>query len=125
MDPLEGRFVMHGHISEGGPLVDGPLPLDEVTRLLARALGEPASALSQGQPAYHGPLVIRIMVEPSGEVRGARLLVDRVARVDGGRTAEGIERILAAVWAIRFPAAATESKILAPLIIGSALPRRR
>jgi hypothetical protein len=124
MDPLEGRFVLHGHISEAGPLVDGPLPLDQVTDALTRALGEPASALSQSDPAYHGPLVLRIMVEPSGEVRGVRLLVDRLARVDGGPTGEGIELILAAVGSIRFPAAHMESRILAPLIIGSALPRR-
>ncbi|HMJ92533.1 MAG TPA: hypothetical protein VK472_00390 [Allosphingosinicella sp.] len=124
MDPLEGRFVLHGHISEGGPLVDGPLPLDAVSQALTLALAEPASALSQGDPAYHGPLVLRIMVEPSGEVRSVRLLLDRVARVDGGPTAEGIEHILAAVGSIRFPAAPVESRIHAPLIVGSALPPR-
>ncbi len=124
MDPLEGRFVLHGHISESGPLVDGPLPLDAVTEALTLALAEPASALSQGDPAYHGPLVLRLMVEPSGEVRSVRLLLDRVARTDGGPTGEGIERILAAAGSMRFPAASAESRINAPLIIGGALPRR-
>ena len=124
MDPLEGRFVLHGHISESGPLVDGPLPLDSVTEALTQALAEPASALSQGDPAYHGPLVLRLMVEPSGEVRSVRLLLDRVARADGGSTGEGIERILAAARSMRFPAASAESRINAPLIIGGALPRR-
>lgn len=32
MDPTEGRFVLHGHISEAGVVTQGPLQSDEIQR---------------------------------------------------------------------------------------------
>jgi len=124
MDPLEGRFVMHGHISEAGPIVSGALAPEAVAEAIDGGLKEHAIALAVGPEQYHGPLVLRITVAPSGEVSSAQPMLDRLARRDGGPTGEAVKRIVAMVEAMRFPAAGGPSTIKAPLMIGGPLPPR-
>jgi Rps23 Pro-64 3,4-dihydroxylase Tpa1-like proline 4-hydroxylase len=123
MDPLEGRFVLHGHISEAGPIVNGALGPEAVARAIDAELGDYAAGLAAGEGEYHGPLVLRLAVAPSGEVRSVRPLLDRLARRDGGPTEEAVARILAMVAAMRFPAADGATDVTAPLLIGGPLPR--
>jgi hypothetical protein len=124
MDPLEGRFVLHGHIREGGLAVDGPLPAEAATSALDEALRDYVAALPAGGEQLHGPFVLRIAVSPSGEVLSVRPLVDRLARPDGGATEEFVADVLARVSAMRFPAAAGPSQINAPLMFGGPLPEQ-
>jgi hypothetical protein len=123
MDPLEGRFVLHGHISEGGPIVEGGLEPQAVADVFDEGLAEVAAELLQA--GYHGPLSIHMLVDSAGEVRIARTMLDRVARLDGGSTADAVERVLAIVRGLRFPAAPVGSEIRAPLLIGGPLPPRK
>jgi hypothetical protein len=123
MDPLEGRFVLHGHISEGGPVAEGGLAAEAVAEALEKSLSETLVALAAGDSPCHGPLVLRLSIAPSGEVRTVRPLLDRLARADGGPTADAVERVLSLVASMRFPAAPAETWVNAPLLIGGALPR--
>ncbi len=125
MDPLEGRFVLHGHISEAGPIVTGALAPEAVADSIDDALKEYAIALATGPEQYHGPLVLRIEVEASGGVRSVLPLLDRLARRDGGPTLDAVKHIVAMVEAMRFPAAGGPTSIRAPLLIGGPLPPRR
>ena len=51
MDPVEGRFVLHGHVSEGGPIVEGALPAAAVAGPIGDMLRGFARRPPQG-PAY-------------------------------------------------------------------------
>ena len=123
MDPLEGRFVLHGHISEGGPVVDGPLAPATIAEALEGSLAETLASLAGGEPACHGPLALRLVIAPSGEVLDARPLLDRVARLDGEPTAHAVGQILLAASATKFPPPGIETRVNVPVIIGGALPR--
>jgi hypothetical protein len=124
MDPLEGRFVMHGHISEAGPIVSGALTPHAVADSIDDVVKDYAIALATGPEQYHGPLVLRIAVDSSGEVRSVMPMLDRLARRDGGPTGEAVDRIVALVEKMRFPAADGPTNIRAPLLIGGPLPPR-
>ena len=122
MDPLEGRFVLHGHIREEGPVVEGALSPQAVAQAIDDALGDHAASLASGDSPLHGPLVLRIAIAASGEVQNVRPLVDRLARPDGGPTDDAVARIVEMVASIRFPSAESSSQVNAPLIIGGPLP---
>ena len=51
-------------------------------------------------------------------------MLDRLARRDGGPTREAVDRIVALVETMRFPAADGPTNIRAPLLIGGPLPPR-
>jgi hypothetical protein len=75
MDPLEGRFVLHGHLSEAGPLLEGAVPPTALPVL------EAAVAAWRQHPAlapFHGLLCLRLAVAESGVVGEVSVLVDRV-----------------------------------------------
>lgn len=123
MDPLEGRFVLHGHISEGGPIVQGPLSDEAVAAALDEQLGAHIAALSR-QGCLHGPLVLRIAIAPAGDVRSVVPLVDRLARFDGGPSGDDVAEIVNMAAAMRFPSADAATYVNAPLMIGGLLPEK-
>jgi len=124
MDPLEGRFVLHGHISEAGPIVSGALAPEAVAEAIDGALKDYAVALASAPEQYHGPFVLRISVAASGEVTSVIPLLDRLARRDGGPTRDAADRIVEMAEKMRFPAADGPTNIRAPLMIGGPLPPR-
>jgi hypothetical protein len=81
MDPVEGRFVLHGHISESGPIIQGALAPDAVNAVVGK-LSDLATEVAAWPERYHGPVVLRFTVQPTGKVEDAVILVDRVARGD-------------------------------------------
>jgi hypothetical protein len=118
MDPAEGRIVLHGHISEDGPSVEGALTVEEIAAAVAAGL---VPLCDTAEAALHGPLVLRLSIGASGRVERLRLLVDRVARSDGGDTEDFIARLVRAAAAIRFPTAAGPSEATLPLLLGGPL----
>ena len=84
MDPVEGRFVIHGHLSEGGMIIEGALPgaaiAGPVGDLLRRFHDEAAAAAV----LYHGPLILRLQIKESGGVADCTVLLDRVMHPDPG-----------------------------------------
>jgi hypothetical protein len=123
MDPLEGRFVLHGHLGESGPIVGGALAPDTVVAPLAAALeGFAASTFLDG---YHGPLTLRLDIRPQGDVASCRVMLDRVLHPDpgDGRWPWLLGDLVARLAALTFPAAAASSIIVAPVVFGAQLPR--
>jgi hypothetical protein len=121
MDPIEGRLVMHGHIGEAGPIVDGPLQHEAVVDLLAGKMRDDHLAeLGEDAKAYHGVAVIRLDVEADGHVADCRLVVDRVKNL--GRNSGSVPAMLARLQAqasrLRFPAAAASSTVTIPVSFG-------
>jgi len=120
MDPLEGRIVIHGHIREGGPVVEGPLPLDLVVDIAGRVVGGYSSELGDALLIYHGPAAVRFTVRTDGTVAGARLILDRVRLL--GRGGPPVQEMLAGLLGrlsnVRFPDRAEETVVTLPLGFG-------
>ena len=121
MDPLEGRFVLHGHIEESGPIVTGALPPEQVLQCLRSGL-EPFDRNHADQARhYDGPLVLRFTISPEGRVKGLRVVLDRVfAEREGDVGWSAITRKLVEhLGAIVFPANLGETGVTLPLRFGS------
>ena len=118
MDPLDGRVVLHGHISEGEAFVRGPLPREALWETLRPVL-EPLIAAAEG---CHGPLSVRLAIAPDGAVGRVEVLLHRVAMADGGDAGAPIEAIVRALHDVRFPAADGPSQATLPILFGAPLP---
>jgi hypothetical protein len=120
MDPVEGRFVLHGHIEESAPIVTGPLPPEQVLQGLRSAL-EPFDREHADQARhYDGPLVLRFTISPEGRVGRLRVILDRVfaeREADVGWSAIA-SKLVAYLGAVVFPASAGETNVTLPLRFG-------
>ncbi|HEX8263625.1 MAG TPA: hypothetical protein VF547_12190 [Allosphingosinicella sp.] len=125
MNPVEGRFVLHGHISENGPSADGPLDAVAVARSVYDGLGPVLSEVQRMPVLHHGPLVLRLAIEPSGTVSRVDRLVDRLARSDGGSAGALASQVVALVHRMRFPQAPAATEATVPLMFGGNLPWMR
>ena len=120
MDPVEGRFVIHGHLSEGGMIIEGALPgaaiAGPVGDLLRRFHDEAAAAAV----LYHGPLILRLQIKESGGVADCTVLLDRVMHPDPGHA--DWERLRARLvdrfQGTTFPPAAGETLLILPISFG-------
>lgn len=122
MDPMHGRLVLHGHISEGPIVIRGPLSPQDVQATLLPALAGVFDAFGEAQDLHHGPLTLRLEVAADGAVRGCRVLVNRVARSDGGDPDPFVARIVQTAEGLRFPAAEGTTMVTFPIMAGGVLP---
>jgi hypothetical protein len=120
MDPIEGRFVMHGHIEEAGPIVAGALPHEAVAEGIRRALARFTGALLGVPLRYHGLLTIRFAVSPLGDVVNLQVAVDRVfnERESDAEWPQIRGKLLEALQGTAFPPASGETFVTAPLTFG-------
>lgn len=125
MNPVEGRFVLHGHISESGPTAEGPLAAVAAARAVYDALGPLLSDVQRKHVLHHGPLVLRIAIEPDGSVSSIDRLVDRLARADGNSAGVVVGQVIQIVRAMRFPEAPAATELTLPLLFGGNLPWMR
>ncbi|MFL6721589.1 MAG: hypothetical protein ACJ8FT_07275 [Sphingomonas sp.] len=113
MDPVEGRLVLHGHISEAGVVAEGPLAPEAIESLVALALAQLRNAVAR---SVRGVLVLQVEIGPGGEVQQLRPILDRLA----SNTDEDLEELRREIGhragAIRFPAAASGTRANVPLI---------
>jgi hypothetical protein len=126
MDPLEGRFVRHGHLSESG-MITGALPAAVVEEAVTGLLGDFGARNSAQIALYEGPLVLRFTVGPGGSVETCDILVDRVVHADAGHTEwEALRSDLVDLFkTLKFPAAAGETTVTQPLGFEARLLRPR
>jgi hypothetical protein len=122
MDPTDARIVLHGHISEAGPIVTGPLPARIVEAARVAALDAALAAFPETGPLHHGPLCIRLEIAPHGRVSDCRVLVHRVARSDGGDPDDLVDEIIDGLTRMRFPAASAATVAILPILTGGLLP---
>jgi hypothetical protein len=113
MDPVEGRFVLHGHISEAGVVVQGPLPAQGIQAAVDQALEEVRGGVA---PTVHGPFVLQLEIARTGEVQRLRPIFDRLASADSENLDYLRGEITERVEAIHFPAASSATLANVPLI---------
>jgi hypothetical protein len=113
MDPVEARFVLHGHIRESGVVAQGALHPDAIREPVLGALQELRASI--GKRAL-GPLVYCIEIGQDGEVQRMRPLLDRLV----SPTNDDLEPVRVAVaerlGKLRFPEATAPTRANIPLI---------
>ena len=122
MDPLDGRLVLHGHISESGAAIEGPLSPQDVNAVVSPLLGAVFESFGESAAVHHGPLVLRLEIGADGAVDGFRILVNRIARSDGGDPEPLVGALLEAVLDARFPPGDAPSTVTLPILSGGLLP---
>jgi hypothetical protein len=119
--------VLHGHLYEDGPVVIGPMSRQVVEELATAMVAEYSVELGEALMVFHGPAVLRFVVQPNGIVSDLRIVLDRVARLtgEGPTTSEVIEEIAARASRLRFPAEAEASLVTLPIGFGNRLAELR
>jgi hypothetical protein len=120
MDPVEGRFVLHGHLSEGSAIIAGALPAAAATGQLNEALAGFGGEMAASVALYRGPLVFRLTIGGSGTVEGCEVIVDRVIHPDPGHVGWELVRdnLAARLKALKFPAAKGRTVLIQPVLFG-------
>jgi Rps23 Pro-64 3,4-dihydroxylase Tpa1-like proline 4-hydroxylase len=123
MEPSEGRFVLHGHLSEGGTAVVGVLPVAAVADALRDAIRSFRDEAATRLSLYHGIVSFSLLIAPSGRVRSCDVLMDRVLHPDSGHVEwEPLRDNLAArLRALRFASAERETRVIQPVVFGREL----
>ena len=119
MDPVEGRFVLHGHILEEGPVAGGAQTIEAVLPTIQSTLSGLVAAHRHESSNFHGPLSIRFNIEPNGWVTGLHVLLDRVTHVSESHTGSWDDlraRYLAAFAGARFAAASGPTTVIFPIV---------
>jgi 2OG-Fe(II) oxygenase superfamily len=126
MEPNEARFVFHGHIKENGVHVGGALTSEQANAVAMTILEPFCEAAMARIRLYHGPLVLRLDVDPKGNVSSCRVMVDRVV----GAERSDIDwlrlraKLVSAFEAVKYPEASGPSVIMQPVLFGATLFRR-
>jgi hypothetical protein len=122
MDPLEGRFVLHGHLKNTEVIVEGSLTLEAVAPAVLETMLDFSSKSMSRVRLYSGPLVLRFVITPSGEVEACSILVDRVTASDATDTGWDVllADLLGRFERLKFPASEGRTTVTQPLIFGRA-----
>ena len=120
MDPVEGRFVLHGHLSEGGTLLAGALSEDKIAGPLLEVLRQIREDWSAEVALYNGALILRLTIAAGGAVAGSQVMVDRVLHPDPGHVEwESLRaKLVARFEGLKFPPAGGETVLIQPLLFG-------
>jgi hypothetical protein len=113
MDPLEGRIVLHGHISEAGVVAEGALPGDVIQATINHALAEVRDFVDS---TVNGPLVFRLEIGATGNVEASRMILDRLASRDSEDLDALRGEIAERIGVVQFPAASSSTVANVPLI---------
>ena len=124
MDPLEGRFVLHGHLNETGTMITGALPGTVVEEALVGLFGDFAEQNQARLALYQGPLALRFVISAGGSVETCDILVDRVIHEDPRDIGWEPLRddLVNGIKGLKFPPARGETTVTKPLVFGVPLP---
>ena len=120
LDPAEARCVMHGHLEESGPIASGHLPIEALREGILTSMDQFVAKWSAAINIYHGPLVLRFAIDPSGMVTKSDTLLDRVVcERDGDTDWDALKaELVATLREAKFPKAKGESRITLPITFG-------
>jgi len=124
MDPREGRFVLHGHLRDGGPIIEGTLAAGVVNKVVVDAMGAFLAKPHAEVRLRHGPLVLRLTVGRAGEVESCHVIVDRVVRSDHGSDAAWngfVDGLVTTLRVLKFPPSGGITTLVQPILFGGPL----
>jgi hypothetical protein len=123
MDPLQGRWVLHGHIEEAGPIITGSLTLEKLVDGIRAAADQCVVEAAATIQLYHGPLVVTFEVMPNGKTADVGVLLDRVVgEHEGDIDWEPLKALFIRRFGkATFPAAEGKTRVILPIIFGKPL----
>lgn len=121
MDPLEGRFVLHGHLRNTGTIVDGTLTSDDIAPVVLETMLDFTAKTISRIRLYSGLLMLRFAIRPDGDVESCDVLVDRVAATDDGDTEwEALKAdLVTRVKRLKFMASGGTTTVTQPVTFGT------
>ena len=125
MDPVEGRFVLHGHLRADGPVIAGALSAGQVTTAIAQVWSDFFKAAAARTRLYHGPIALRFQVAASGQVEGCAALMDRVTAREASDVGWSSlsDELVATLRRHRFPQSDGPTVVIQPFLFGDAASR--
>jgi hypothetical protein len=120
MDPVEGRFVLHGHLRADGPMIAGALFAEQVDGAVKEVWSEFFNAAAARARLYRRPIALRFQVAASGQVESCAVLMDRVTAAE----ASDVEwpslanELVALLCRHRFPQAEGPTAVIQPFLFG-------
>jgi hypothetical protein len=121
MDPVAGRVVMHGHVTEGPIVTEGGIDGRQAAAALTATLAEiDARRLALAQ-THHGLMVLRVLINAEGRVERYSIPFDRVLPLKSDIAPFEPAPFVDLVVQCRFPAMPSPSRITIPIAIGRAL----
>jgi Rps23 Pro-64 3,4-dihydroxylase Tpa1-like proline 4-hydroxylase len=123
MDPIEGRFVLHGHLRDGGTIVEPALATGAVNKVVVDAMRAFFSRPPIDIGLCHGPLVTRLTVGRAGDVETCHIIVDRVVMPDrrAGEWDRLVESLVATLRELKFPPSDSNTTVIQPILFGGPL----
>ena len=120
MDPIEGRFVLHGHLRADGPTIAGALVAAQVNTSIAQIWSEFLNAAAARARLYHGPIALRFQVAASGQVESCAVLMDRVTAAEASDVewSSLANQLVATLSRHRFPQADGPTVVIQPFLFG-------
>lgn len=124
-DPAEGRFVLQGYLSEGGPIVAGALPPEIAAAAAAQAVASFAAPHQARLQLFDGFVTLRLTIATTGRVETVTPIADRVVQADSGDADwPGLRRRLESeLKSAVFPPAAGPTSMILPIGVGRPLRR--
>ncbi len=123
MDPLQGRFVMHGHIEEDEPFATGGLNVESLSESIRSAVNTFLDKNFAAASICHGPLVLRFTILESGMVVRCDKLLDRVIYENEGlyHRSPLQNSLIEHVKHQKFPTAPAPTIVTLPVTFGGAI----
>jgi hypothetical protein len=123
MDPMEGRWVLHGHIEEAGPIIAGSLTLEKLREGICVAADQFVVQAAAAMQLYHGPLVVKFDVMPNGKTANIGVLLDRVVSEHEGDVDWELLKALfiQSLGKATFPMADGKTSVTLPIAFGGPL----
>lgn len=123
-DPVEARFVVHGHLRVSGVKFEGAMTR-ETALAIVTSMNEQLAPFQSGTAGrWHGPLCLRAKVENDGHISEVIRQVDRVFPIDTHR--EGVrapvKRALEVLRGIQCPPMEGTAVIRLPIQFGDGFP---
>ena len=124
-DPIEARFVLHGHLRVSGVKLEGAMTR-EAALAIVTSMNEQLAPFQPGAAGgWYGPLCLRATVKDDGQVSEVIRQVDRVFPTDTHH--EGVrapvKRALEVLRGIRCPPMSGSAVIWLPIQFGDGLPK--
>ena len=120
MDPLEGRFVLHGHLRADGPMIAGALTVEQAGASIAQVWSEFLDAAAARARLYHGPIALRFEIVASGQVESCAMLMDRVTAAEASDVdwPSLASELVATLSRHRFPQTDGPTVVIQPFLFG-------
>lgn len=123
MIPQDGRFVLHGHVSEGPVAVTGALAQSEAAAVVEEARAALDRLVAEAGAGLAGLVSVRLTLQGDGAVVKDEVLFDRLLPTTREAAAPdaAIAAVRAALGKLAFPAADGSSLVTIPVPFGARL----